>query len=105
MINPMMMGSEMPQNGRGFNQGMDGNMGYNSMNSNWQQQNGGYGQQQNGWQQNGGWNGNQRRGYGGGYGGGDGGGENGAYARGPVNPNRARGRQQRQARNNDYNTL
>jgi protein MPE1 len=105
MMNPMMMGGTgMQQNGGNFNQGM-GNMGYNSnnqMNGNWQQQNGGY-QQQNGYGQAGGWNGQQRGGYGGGgYGGG---GENSAYARGPVNPNRARGRQQRQARNNDYNTL
>jgi protein MPE1 len=105
MMNPMMMGGAgMHQNGGNFNQGM-GNMGYNSnnqMNGNWQQQNGGY-QQQNGYGQAGGWNGQQRGGYGGGgYGGG---GENSAYARGPVNPNRARGRQQRQARNNDYNTL
>jgi protein MPE1 len=104
MMNPMMMNNGM-QNASGFNgQGM----GYNSnnMNGNWQQ-NGGY-QQQNGWnnQRNGGWS-NQRGGYGGNHGGFGGGSsnDNGAYARGPANPQRARGRQQRQARNNDYNTL
>lgn len=96
MMNPMMMGNGM-QNG--FNQGMGFN---NNMNSNWQgQQNGGY-QQQNNWPQGAGWS--QRGGHGGGRGGGNWD-ENSAYSRGPVNPNRARGRQQRQARNNDYNTL
>jgi protein MPE1 len=99
MINPMMIGNGM-QNG--FNQGMGfNNNNNNNMNGNWQQQNGGY-QQQNNWPQGAGWS--QRGGHGGGRGGGYGE-ENSAYSRGPVNPNRARGRQQRQARNNDYNTL
>lgn len=100
MMNPMMMANGMQNNSGYNNQGM----GYNNMNGNWQQQSGGY-NQNSGWQQNGGWSNNQRGGYGGGQGGYAGGNENGAYARGPVNPNRARGRQQRQARNNDYNTL
>ncbi|KIW02956.1 uncharacterized protein PV09_05620 [Verruconis gallopava] len=103
MINPMMMmmGNGMQSNT--FNNQAMGTMGYNDgsngINSTWQQHNGG-GYAQNDWHQGATWSNN--RGFGVGYGGG---GENSAYARGPVNPNRARGRQQRQARNDDYNTL
>lgn len=115
MMNPMMMasmGNGLP-NGAGFNMGFNANM--NHMNHMNQGMNGFGGQQQqqqqqlNGWQQGGntnnmgaGWVANNGQQFGGQ---GRGGGGNSAYARQPANPHRARGRQQRQAWNNDYNTL